>query len=205
VFGHDVVKRPSAGGGTLRAADFRRFAPSLRDKLLEYRPRVAWFHGKQAYHGYLRYGEDRPPGAIGASSRISRPAGYSSRPTPVLPTLLARSSISPSGTGASQPLPSIPQCARFSPPRRQRVADCDAGVAGRGRRPVRMRCLSSLLVREVLAHKICLKQPRAMRSDGAVRPHAATPQSWPRWHRSASGSAPNSLIARADGYWRRTV
>ena len=59
----DVVKRPSAGGGSLRAADFRRFAPSLRDKLLEYRPRVAWFHGKQAYHGYLRYGEDRPPGS----------------------------------------------------------------------------------------------------------------------------------------------
>jgi len=24
---------------------------------------VAWFHGKQAYHGYLRYGEDRPQGS----------------------------------------------------------------------------------------------------------------------------------------------
>ena len=58
----DVVKRPSAGGGSLRAADFRRFAPQLRDKLREYCPRVAWFHGKQAYHGYLRYGEGRPPG-----------------------------------------------------------------------------------------------------------------------------------------------
>jgi TDG/mug DNA glycosylase family protein len=57
----DVVKRPSAGGASLRAADFRRFAPELRDKLVEQRPRVAWFHGKQAYDGYLRYGERRDP------------------------------------------------------------------------------------------------------------------------------------------------
>ena len=55
----DVVKRPSAGGAALRAADFKRFAPELCDKLREHRPRVAWFHGKQAYHGYLRYGEGR--------------------------------------------------------------------------------------------------------------------------------------------------
>jgi TDG/mug DNA glycosylase family protein len=57
----DVVKRPSAGGAALRAADFKRFAPELRDKLEAYRPRVAWFHGKQAYHGYLRYAEGRAP------------------------------------------------------------------------------------------------------------------------------------------------
>ncbi len=53
----DVVKRPSAGGASLRAADFKRYAPALRGKLMEHRPRVAWFHGKQAYHGYLRYVE----------------------------------------------------------------------------------------------------------------------------------------------------
>jgi len=57
----DVVKRPSAGGAALRAADFKRFAPELRDKLTRYRPGVAWFHGKQAYHGYLRYAEGRQP------------------------------------------------------------------------------------------------------------------------------------------------
>jgi TDG/mug DNA glycosylase family protein len=57
----DVVKRPSAGGASLRAADFKRFAPELRDKLIRYRPGVAWFHGKQAYHGYLRYAEGRQP------------------------------------------------------------------------------------------------------------------------------------------------
>ena len=53
----DVVKRPSAGGAALRAADFARDAPKLRAKLEEYRPRVAWFHGKQAYEGYLRHAE----------------------------------------------------------------------------------------------------------------------------------------------------
>ena len=57
----DVVKRASAGGASLRAADFKRFAPGLRDKLLRHRPRVAWFHGRQALDGYLRHGEGREP------------------------------------------------------------------------------------------------------------------------------------------------
>lgn len=51
----DVVKRPSPGGASLRAADFRRWAPVLHEKLVANRPRIAWFHGKQAYAGYLRY------------------------------------------------------------------------------------------------------------------------------------------------------
>ena len=55
----DVVKRPSVGAAGLRAADFARDAPALRSKLREFRPTVAWFHGKQAYNGYLRYGEGR--------------------------------------------------------------------------------------------------------------------------------------------------
>lgn len=59
----DVVKRPTRGGGELRAADFRRDAPRLRAKLVEYRPGLAWFHGKQAYAAYLRYAEGvRPEG-----------------------------------------------------------------------------------------------------------------------------------------------
>jgi TDG/mug DNA glycosylase family protein len=53
----DVVKRPTAGGHQLRAADFREWAPLLRRKLLDCAPRIAWFHGKQAYAGYLRYAE----------------------------------------------------------------------------------------------------------------------------------------------------
>jgi TDG/mug DNA glycosylase family protein len=54
----DVVKRPTAGGGELRAADYRHWAPRLRDKLGMYEPAIAWFHGKQAMSNYLRYAED---------------------------------------------------------------------------------------------------------------------------------------------------
>ena len=51
----DVVKRPTAGGSELRAADYREWAPRLQLKLERYAPRIAWFHGKQAWSGYLRY------------------------------------------------------------------------------------------------------------------------------------------------------
>jgi TDG/mug DNA glycosylase family protein len=51
----DVVKRPTAGGRDLRAADFREGAPRLRTKIEDNRPLIAWFHGKQAYGNYLRY------------------------------------------------------------------------------------------------------------------------------------------------------
>jgi len=57
----DVVKRPTAGGHELRAADFRAGAQQLQRKLLDSAPRIAWFHGKQAYAGYLRYGEGITP------------------------------------------------------------------------------------------------------------------------------------------------
>lgn len=68
----DVVKRPSAGGASLRAADFKQFAPQLRDKLVACRPRVAWFHGKQAYYGYLRYAEGlEPSGEWGEQPRLA--------------------------------------------------------------------------------------------------------------------------------------
>ncbi|MEJ2061585.1 MAG: mismatch-specific DNA-glycosylase [Gammaproteobacteria bacterium] len=54
----DVVKRPSRSGSVLRAADYREWAPRLRDKLLACRPRIVWFHGKQAYGHYLRYAQN---------------------------------------------------------------------------------------------------------------------------------------------------
>ena len=71
----DVVKRPTAGGSGLRAADYREWAPVLKARLLEVAPRIAWFHGKQAYGNYLKYAEaSRPviewgeqPGTIGGS------------------------------------------------------------------------------------------------------------------------------------------
>jgi TDG/mug DNA glycosylase family protein len=60
----DVVKRPTAGGGELRAADYRAWAPVLKERLLEYAPAIAWFHGKQAFGNYLKYAEAVKP-AIG--------------------------------------------------------------------------------------------------------------------------------------------
>ncbi len=54
----DVVKRPTAMGSGLKAADFRFWSPVLKDKLLEYQPRIACFHGVTAYNAYLRYTED---------------------------------------------------------------------------------------------------------------------------------------------------
>jgi len=53
----DVVKRPTAGGGELRAIDFRTGSPVLKEKLDSYAPRIAWFQGKQACLAYLRYAE----------------------------------------------------------------------------------------------------------------------------------------------------
>ena len=51
----DVVKRPTAGGKDLLAADFREWVPRLEEKLLRYQPTVAWFHGKLAYNNYLKH------------------------------------------------------------------------------------------------------------------------------------------------------
>ena len=53
----DVVKRPTAGAGDLRAADYARDAPRLREKILTHAPRVAWFHGRVAYRAYLKHAE----------------------------------------------------------------------------------------------------------------------------------------------------
>ena len=73
----DVVKRPTPQGSGLRAADYRRWAPVLRERLLEFQPQLACFHGLMAYKAYLQYAEGEKsspelglqPGAIG-SSRI---------------------------------------------------------------------------------------------------------------------------------------
>ena len=52
----DVVKRPSSGASNLRAGDFRRWAPVLREKLERFQPRIVCFNGATAYRNYLRYG-----------------------------------------------------------------------------------------------------------------------------------------------------
>lgn len=51
----DVVKRPTKGARDLVTKDFRRWVPVLEAKLLAFRPRVAWFHGKVACGQYLKF------------------------------------------------------------------------------------------------------------------------------------------------------
>ena len=53
----DVVKRPTPQASGLRAADYRRWAPVLKDKLLRCQPLIACFHGVTAYSAYLKYAE----------------------------------------------------------------------------------------------------------------------------------------------------
>ena len=52
----DVVKRVSRMGHELRAADFKRDAPLLREKIERYSPRLLWFHGKIAIGKFMQYG-----------------------------------------------------------------------------------------------------------------------------------------------------
>ena len=61
----DLVKRPTPQASGLSAADYRRDAPLLREKLLSHEPAIACFHGLTAYRAYLRYAEGiSKPGAI---------------------------------------------------------------------------------------------------------------------------------------------
>ncbi len=54
----DVVKRPSSGASDLRAADFRQWAPVLKEKLERFQPLIVCFHGAMAYRNYLKYSEE---------------------------------------------------------------------------------------------------------------------------------------------------
>ena len=53
----DVVKRPTPQASGLNAADFRRWCPVLKEKLLKYQPAIVCFHGLTGYKAYLKYGE----------------------------------------------------------------------------------------------------------------------------------------------------
>jgi TDG/mug DNA glycosylase family protein len=53
----DVVKRPTRAASELTDADWQRGARGLRRKLLRIRPRIAWFHGREAWTRYLRHAE----------------------------------------------------------------------------------------------------------------------------------------------------
>ena len=66
----DVAKRPTPQGSGLKAADYRRWAPLLRDKLLHFHPRMVCFHGQMAYRAYLRYAEgEKAAPELGLQSR----------------------------------------------------------------------------------------------------------------------------------------
>ena len=79
----DVVKRPTAGGHDLRAADYREWSPLLLRKLEQYQPLIAWFHGKQAYANYLKYGEGvKAAIAWGEQPRCIGPARVFVTPNP---------------------------------------------------------------------------------------------------------------------------
>lgn len=54
----DVVKRASSSASDLKAADYRRWAPITRDKLLAIAPRVVCFNGLTGYQAYARYADD---------------------------------------------------------------------------------------------------------------------------------------------------
>ena len=53
----DVVKQPSSTANKLRAADYRRWAPVLKEKVRCFKPRIVCFQGIAGYRNYLRYGE----------------------------------------------------------------------------------------------------------------------------------------------------
>lgn len=55
----DVVKRASNSASSLRAADFRAWAPLTREKLLEASPLVVCFNGITGYKWFLQYAEGR--------------------------------------------------------------------------------------------------------------------------------------------------
>ena len=72
----DVVKRPTPQGNALKAADYRLWAPRLRERLLDCAPGLVCFHGLMAYKAYLQYGEgERASPDLGLQSR---PIGTSS-------------------------------------------------------------------------------------------------------------------------------
>ena len=79
----DVVKRPTAQGSSLRAADYRLWAPLLREKLLQCRPRMVCFHGLMAYKAYLQYAEgERAAPELGVQPRGIGESGVFVVPNP---------------------------------------------------------------------------------------------------------------------------
>ena len=56
----DVVKRASNSASSLRAADFRRWAPVAKAKLVEAAPLVVCFNGLTGFKWFMQYAENAP-------------------------------------------------------------------------------------------------------------------------------------------------
>lgn len=54
----DVVKKPSRMSKDLKISDYRKWSPILQAKILTYKPKICWFHGKVAAKNYLKYAEN---------------------------------------------------------------------------------------------------------------------------------------------------
>ena len=71
----DVVKRASNSSSSLRAADFRKWAPVAKAKLVEAAPLVVCFNGVTGFKWFMQYAEGakvdvelgRQPGLLGTS------------------------------------------------------------------------------------------------------------------------------------------
>ncbi len=73
----DVVKRATPQASGLTAADYRRDAPLLKQKILRFQPSIACFHGVTAYRAYLRYSEGIRDAGVIELGRQGRPIGNS--------------------------------------------------------------------------------------------------------------------------------
>ena len=71
----DVVKRASSSASDLRAADYRRWAPEAKARLLRFAPLVVCFNGLTGYKNYLRYADDvREAPTLGPQQRRIGPS-----------------------------------------------------------------------------------------------------------------------------------
>lgn len=56
----DLVKRPTAGCGDLKALDYRNGSSRLQQLIDDTQPDIVWFHGKLTCQKYLQYSEVKP-------------------------------------------------------------------------------------------------------------------------------------------------
>ena len=68
----DVVKRASNSASSLRAADYRHWAPLTKEKLLRHAPAIVCFNGLMGYRNFVRYTDGRHAGGSQAQPTLGR-------------------------------------------------------------------------------------------------------------------------------------